>query len=152
MGKYLYTLWAALVLLGLAGAWQGKAQDKASGVKTLKVKLHYSGAGTVDEKHKIFVFVFDSPDFVQRQDAVPIANDSGTAKDAILTFSNVAASPVYLIAVYDPAGAYEGMSRPPAGSSLGIFAKTPGQVDPVSLEAGKIALVELAFDDTVKMP
>jgi hypothetical protein len=83
---------------------------------------------------------------------MPIASDSGAAKDAILTFSNVAASPVYLIAVYDPTGAYDGMSRPPAGCSLGIFAKTRGEVDPVKFEAGTITLVELAFDDTVKMP
>jgi hypothetical protein len=144
---------AAMVLLGLAGAWQpGKAQEKPAAGRTLKVMLHYSGAGAVDEKHKIFVFVFDSPDFIQREDAMPIANDSGTAKDATLTFSNVAASPVYLVAVYDPAGAYEGMSKPPTGSSLGIFSKTPGQPAPVTIEAGKTTQVDLAFDDTVKMP
>jgi hypothetical protein len=144
---------AAMALLGLTGVWQpGKAQEKPAAGRTLKVKLNYTGAGAVDQKRKIFVFVFDTPDFVQREDAMPIANDSGTAKDATLTFSNLAASPVYLIAVYDPAGAYEGMSRPPSGASMGIFSKTPGQPAPVSIDAGKTAQVDLAFDDTAKMP
>jgi hypothetical protein len=151
MRKYLHTGFAALVLVVLAGAWQGKAQEKAASGRTLKVKLNYTGSGTVDEKHKVFVFFFDTPEFVRREDAMPIANGSGTAKNAILTFSNVSASPVYLVAVYDPTGAYDGMSRPPAGCSLGIFAKTRGEVDPVSFEAGQITLVELAFDDTLKM-
>ena len=93
MRKYLHAMLAAMVLLCLAGVSQpGKAQEKPAAGRTLKVMLHYSGAGAVDEKHKIFVFVFDSPDFIQREDAMPIANDSGTAKDATLTFSNVAAS------------------------------------------------------------
>src|ERR1035437_244220 len=153
MTKYSHTILAALVLLCLAGVWQpGKAQDKAAEGRTLKVKLNFSGAGPVDQKHKIFVFVFDSPDFIRREDAMPIGNDSATAKDATLTFSNVATSPVYLIAVYDPAGNYEGMSKPPAGCSLGIYSKTPGKPDPVSIDAGKTAQIDLAFDDTVKMP
>jgi hypothetical protein len=151
--KWLHTALAALVVLCLAGAWQrGEAQEKAPGGRTLKVKLHYSGPGTVDEKHKIFVFVFDTPDFIRREDAMPIASDSGTAKDATLTFSNVAASPVYLVAVYDPAGTYEGINKPPSGSSLGIYGKTPGEPEAVAIEAGKTTQIDVAFDDSIKMP
>jgi hypothetical protein len=44
----------------IAAAFQhGSAQEKTS--RTLKVKLHYTGSGTIDEKHKILVFLFDSP-------------------------------------------------------------------------------------------
>jgi hypothetical protein len=144
---------AALVLLGLAGVSQpGKAQDKAAGGRTLKVKLHFTGAGTVDQKHQIVLFLFDSPDFMQRNDAMPIARENATAKDVTVTFSDVAKSPVYLIAVYDPTGAYEGMSPPPSGSSLGMYGKTPGQVEPVNIDAGKTAQIDLAFDDSFKMP
>jgi hypothetical protein len=159
--KYLHSALAAGVMLCLAGVWQrGQAQDKpaekapekAPAGRTLKVKLNYSGPGTVDEKHRIFVFVFDTPDFVRREDAMPIASDSGAAKDATLTFSDVTTSPVYLIAVYDPAGGYEGMSKPPAGCSLGIYSKTPGEPEGVVIEAGKTTQVEVAFDDTIKMP
>ena len=155
--KWLHSALAAGVMLCLAGVWQrGQAQDKpaekAPAGRTLKVKLHYSGPGTVDEKHRIFVFVFDTPDFVRREDAMPIASDSGSAKDATLTFSDISTSPVYLIAVYDPTGGYEGMSKPPAGCSLGIYSQTPGEPGPVVIEAGKTTQVEVAFDDTIKMP
>src|ERR1017187_8142118 len=73
--KCLHSALAAVVMLCLAGVWQrGQAQDKpaekapekAPAGRTLKVKLKYTGPGTVDEKHKIFVFVFDTPDFVHR--------------------------------------------------------------------------------------
>ena len=78
--KWFHTALAALVLLCLAGVWQrGQAQEKAPAGRTLKVKLNYSGPGTVDEKHKIFVFVFDTPDFVRREDVMPIAYEIGRA-------------------------------------------------------------------------
>jgi hypothetical protein len=144
-------------LLGLAGVWQrGQAQqkpaEKAPAGRTLKVKLNYSGAGTVDEKHKIFVFLFDSPDFVQRQDAMPIANGTGSAKDGTLTFSDLATSPVYLVAIYDPSGNYDGMSRPPSGASLAIYSKTAGAPEAIVIEAGKPTQIDVPFDDTIKMP
>ena len=157
----LNTALAAVVMLCLAGVWQrGQAQDKpaekapekAPASRTLKVKLNYSGPGTVDEKHRIFVFVFDSPDFVRQENVMPIASDSGSAKDATLTFSNVSASPVYLIAIYDLTGGYEGMSKPPTGCSLGIYGTTPGEPGAIAIEAGKTTQVDVPFDDTIKMP
>ena len=155
--KCLNTALAAAVMLCAAGVWQrAQAQDKpaekAPAGRTLKVKLNYSGPGTVDEKHRIFVFVFDTPDFVRREDAMPIAFDSGSAKDATLTFSDVTTSPVYLIAIFDPTGGYEGMSKPPSGASLAIYGKTPGEPGPIVIEAGKTTQVDVAFDDTIKMP
>jgi len=36
---------------------------KDSPLRGLRVKVHYKGSGTVDEKHKILVFLFDSPEF-----------------------------------------------------------------------------------------
>jgi hypothetical protein len=156
--KWLHTALAAPVLFCLAAVCprqaqaQDKAQEKAPAPRTLKVKLNYSGPGTVDEKHRIFVFLFDTPDFIRREDVMPIGNDSGTAKDATLTFPDVGASPVYLIAIYDPTGNYEGMSKPPTGCHLGIYGKAPGEPGAIVIEAGKTAQIEAAFDDTIKMP
>lgn len=159
--KWLHSTLAAVVMLCLAGVWQrGQAQDKpaekapekAPASRTLKVKLKYTGPGTVDDKHRIFVFVFDTPDFVRREDVMPIGSDSGSAKDAILTFNDVSASPVYLIAVYDPTGGYEGMSKPPTGCSLGIYGATPGEPGAIAIEAGKTTQVDMPFDDSFKMP
>jgi hypothetical protein len=57
--KYFY-LALGLSILGCLAA-QEKAPEKAPAPRTLKVKLNYTGSGTVDEKHKIIVFVFDTP-------------------------------------------------------------------------------------------
>ncbi len=142
----------ALGMLILASGLQlGRAQDKASG-RTLKVKLQYSGSGTVDEKHKILVFLFDSPEFTQGS-VMPFATQSTSAKDATVTFTDVEKSPVYIAAVYDPTGGYDGQSGPPpSGSSVGMYAKSPGQPEGVEIAEGKSAEVELPFDDSFKMP
>jgi hypothetical protein len=151
--KYLHTALVAATLLCLAGVWQrGVAQEKAPAARTLKVKLNYTGAGTVDEKHRIFVFLFDTPDFIKGDSAMPIGFGSGAAKDATVTVSDIAKSPVYVIAVFDPTGAYEGMSKPPSGASMAMYGKTPGEPGPIAIEAGKTTQIDVPFDDTIKMP
>jgi hypothetical protein len=127
----------------------GRAQEKAGSGGTVRVKVHYTGAGAVDEKHKILVFLFDTPDFV-RGGQVPFAKMDATKKSATVAFSDVSKSPAYVTAVYDPKGAYDG-GPPPVGASLGMYSKTSGEPGPVKVEAGKTVSVEVNFDDTVKM-
>jgi hypothetical protein len=144
---------AASVVLLLCAVFTleyGRAQEK-SPLRGLRVKVHYKGSGTVDEKHKILVFLFDSPEF-GHGNVMPFAVMSTNSKDGTVTFNDVAKSPAYVGAVYDPSGGYaENQGPPPAGSSLGMYSKTPGQPAPVKVEAGKTANVEFTFDDTVKM-
>ncbi|MBZ5584168.1 MAG: hypothetical protein LAQ30_18540 [Acidobacteriia bacterium] len=65
----------------------------------------------------------------------------------------ISAPVVYVVAAYDPTGAYDGASGPPpSGSSMGIYSKQPGQPAPVKLEPGKAQQIEVAFDDSNKMP
>lgn len=146
------SIYFAASLLILASAFQfGKAQDKAA-TRTLKVKLNYTGAGTVDDKHKIQVFLFDSPDFVQGN-AMPTGMQATAAKDGSVTFSDIAGSPVYVATVFDPTGGYDGQSGPPpSGSSIGMYTKEPPKPGPITIDAGKSAEVDVAFDDTMKMP
>ena len=125
------------------------AQNKSD--RSLQVKLNYTGAGTVDDKHKILVFLFDSPDFAGGN-VMPIGSEMATAKAQTVTFSNLTASPVYVVAVFDPKGEYDGMSMPPSGSSLGLYASQEGKPNPINLEPGKPAQISLPFDDSVKMP
>jgi hypothetical protein len=144
----------ALGLVGLC-VWTAAAQESKpapAATRTLKIKLSYTGTGKVDASHKIFVFLFDSPDFV-KGDAMPIATGSATAKDETVTFNEIGTSPVYFVAAYDPSGGYDGTSGPPpSGSSIGLRSSNPGQPDAVKIEPGKTVLIELAFDDAVKMP
>jgi hypothetical protein len=142
-------LYRSLAVSLVALALLANAQTKPD--RTLEVKLNYSGAGKVDQNHKIFVFLFDSPDFMQGN-AMPIGNQSATAKDQTVTFSGLSAVTIYAVAAFDPKGEYDGMSGPPpAGASLGMYSKDPGMPAPVNLEAGKTAHIDLAFDDTAKM-
>jgi len=146
----------ALTLAVLAQAAQEKpkeSQDKAKApaARTLKVKLNYTGSGTVDDKHRILVFLFDSPDFTQGG-VMPIGSKPASAKDEVVTFSELSAPKVYAVACYDPKGGYDGMSGPPpSGSSMGMYTKGGGP-EPIELEEGKTTQVDLAFDDSFKMP
>jgi len=143
-----------LGVLGLicAISYAAGARDKqVGGARTLKLKMNYTGSGTVDEKHKIIVFLFDSPDFAQSSGVMPIGSDSTAAKDGTMKFPDVGASPVYAVAVFDPTGDYDGQSGPPpSGCTVAMYGgQTP---EPIKIEPGKAVEVELAFDDSIKMP
>lgn len=136
------------VLVNVAGP--ARAQEKAG--RTLKVKLNYTGSGTVDDKHLIQVFLWDSPDFISGG-AKPIGVKSSPTKNGTVTFAEFDISPVYVSTAFDAKGDYnEVAGPPPSGSSVGLFAKTPGTPEPVKIEPGKTAEIELAFDDSAKMP
>lgn len=141
-----------VVLLTLAGARTYAAQDAKSvnNNRTLKVQLHYTGNGKVDEKHKIFVFVFDTPDFTHG-DAAPVDTHEAVGKDEEVTFSNVSQSPVYAALIYDPNGEYDGQSAPPSGVTVAMYSKTPGVPEPISIDSGKAVEVTIAFDDSHKL-
>jgi hypothetical protein len=132
----------------VAMALLANAQTKPD--RKLEVKLNYTGAGKVDQNHKIFLFLFDSPDFMQGN-AMPIGSQTATAKDQTVTFSDLSAATVYVAVAFDPKGEYDGMSAPPPGASMGLYFKEPGTPAPITLEAGKTAHIDLPFDDTAKM-
>ena len=155
MKTYLFGLFGALLLIALAnGAHAGQDDKATANGRTLKVKVHYTGAGAVDEKHKVFAFVFNSTDFMQGE-GQPIATHSNASKDETATFSDLTDSPVYIAVVYDPAGSYDGQSQPPSGSSTAIYvkdpAKDPNVPEPIKIDPGKAVEVEITFDDTHKM-
>ena len=134
------------MLLGLLP--QAISQDSTSNIE---VHVKYTGAATVDEKHKIFVALWDSADFI-RGGAMPVDIQSTGSKTGSVKFNDVKKSPAYVSAVFDPTGGWDAQSGPPPeGSSLGLYSKTPGQPEPIELKPGKTVSVELAFDDSVKM-
>lgn len=144
----------AVLLAGLtAGVCRPAfAQEKAAKGRTLKVKLRYTGSGTVDDSHRILAFLFDSPDFVKGEGVVPFALKDSATKEGDVTFTDVDRSVVYIATAYDPSGKYDGQSPPPSGSSLGMYSTKPGEPAEVKLEPGKTVAIELVFDDSSKMP
>ena len=136
--------------------------------KTLKVKLNYTGAGTVDAQHKIYVLLFDANPFTasRLEDAssaptppVPVAGvshiisrRSASSKNGLITFTDLSISPVYAAAFFDKNGTYDGHSDPASGSPMGVYGKAPDNAQPITLGVGKAVEVVLAFDDSFKTP
>jgi hypothetical protein len=125
------------------------AQDKNS---KLEVQVSYTGSGTVDESHKVYVVLWDNPNFITEEaGAPPIELKAVASKSAAVQFSDIPASPVYVSMVYDPTGKWDATSPPPSGSSLGFYAIEPGKPAPIPMEPGKTAKISASFDDSFKM-
>jgi hypothetical protein len=162
-------LFAFVVVFGaLTVLWKHESVQAAGGHRTLKVKLNYTGAGVVDEKHKIFVMVSDTNPFLAStlmdsiKDAKPpvaaagvahiVGRQGGAAKDSTVTFEDVRVSPVYVAAFFDKGGTYDGVADPSSGSPMGAYGKMPDKLEAVAIEEGKTAEIVLTFDDTSKTP
>ena len=142
--------------------------NAANSPKTLKVKLNYTGAGTVDEKHKIYLLVFDANPFTctslidSTGAAAPPAPAAGVchilrrtstdSKNGNITIADLGSSPVYAAAFLDEDGSYDGHSDPAQGSPMGTYGKAPDKPDPINLEDGKTVEITLPFDDSLKTP
>jgi hypothetical protein len=144
--KKRFYLMSALLALALLPAIQ-QAQEKQTG-RNIDVQVKYSGSGTVDQNHKIYVALWDNPDFIRNQNP-PVAVQSTASKDGTVTFSGVTKWPAYVSAAFDPTGKWDAHSPPPAGSSLGMYSKTPGKPEAIE-PAGQTVTVEINFDDSVK--
>lgn len=127
------------------------ASSETNGAKLI-VHLSYTGSGTVNKTHKIYVALWESPDFVKNSSAsmqpvavMPVASKSGVAR-----FNDIQKNPVYVSLAYDPTGAWEAKSDPPVGSSLGLYAKEPGVPAPIQLQPGKTTTISVTLDDSFK--
>jgi len=135
---------------------------------TLKVKLNYTGAGTVDENHKIYVLLFDTNPFTasslvdSTSALVPPATAAGVShilrrysasrRDGTITFDYLRSSIVYAAAFVDRNGSYDGHADPASGAPMGVYRKVPDKIEPIRLKHGKSVKVVLAFDDSTKTP
>jgi hypothetical protein len=127
------------------------AAHAQTGSSKLIVQVSYTGSGKVDESHKIFVVLWDNPDFRKDSGVTPIAAKGITSKSAAAEFDDVQKNPVYVSMAYDPTGKWDAMSPPPAGSSLGLYAKEPGTPAPIQLQPGKTTTISAKLDDSFKM-
>ena len=114
---------------------------------TVKVTVNYKGKGTVDAKHRVWVWLFASPDI--GPGSMPIAELSIEANGIVATFDGIDAERVWIAAAYDESGSMSGNAPPPSGSPVGVFVSTEGA--PKSVAPGESAVV-LTFDDSFRMP
>jgi hypothetical protein len=108
------------------------------------VTVAYKGKGAVDAGHKIIVFAFTDANITSN--SRPVATQFASKSGDTVTFKNVSA-PLYLFAVYDDKGTYDGVSGPPpAGIPSTLYRKAPKGA-PTAVAPGSAA-VKFTFDDT----
>lgn len=152
MRNYSITIAAALFALAIAAPQHAAPQQEAAKAGTVRVQIHYTGKGTVDETHRIYIALWDSPHFVDPDShIVPIAAQSITSKDGTVTFSDVTKNPVYASCLYDPTGKWDAQSPPPDNASVGLYANAAMQPSPIQIVPGKTADAQITFDDSIKL-
>src|SRR5437016_3705402 len=110
--------------------------------RTIQVDVSYTGSGTVDASHKIYVALWDSADLSA---GPPVATKALDSKTGTVTFSDVQKFPAYVSTAFDPTGKWEAQSPPPSGSSLGMYSKNPPTPEPIDVAPGKTAKIKLTF-------
>lgn len=138
------------VLTGVAFASALAAEGESS---KLDVTVSYTGPGKVDEAHKVYVALWDTPDFMKGDTGgPPIAMKGVTSKSDIAHFDSLSKGPVYVSLVYDPSGKWDAASTPPSGCSVGLYSTEPGTPAPITLEPGKTTKIAATLDDSQKLP
>lgn len=132
---------AALAAAGLAGAAQGSA---------LNVTVNYTGPGDVDAGHAIYLALYDTPDIAGG--AMPIGAQVATENGQTVEFPNVSASPVYLSALFDINGGWDGLSAVPSGSPAATWRPLQPAPTPIELAAGETVDLEFSFNAAFRMP
>ena len=133
---------SVLLMAGLVWAAQGR---------TLKVTVNYTGSGEVSATNAVFVTVWTSPPVGDT--TAPLALEVVQENGATVTFENLTASPVYLVAFYDAQGGWDAASALPSGTPLGAHgADAYGAPSAIEVSDGQAVEIELSFDDTIRMP
>lgn len=146
--KHFLTAVVVALLAGLAPAAPLHASPVApAGAGVVKVTIHYTGKGTVDPSHKLWVWIFDNPNI--GPGAMPIDQASIDKNDTEVVFEGVAAGTVWIAAAFDEHGVMMGDGPPPTGSPIGVL-MADGQ--PSGVTPGEKGVATLTFDDTMRMP
>lgn len=115
---------------------------------TVKVTLNYKGKGTVDGSHRVWVWLFNTPDI--GPNAMPIAELSVDSNGGTVTFEGVSAERVWIAAAFDEQGAMSGQGPPPSGTPVGVYAGADGA--PMGVVPDDKTPAVLTFDDSFRMP
>jgi hypothetical protein len=137
----------ALAVTAPAGALEEQAKPDAASVN---VTVKYTGKGTVDANHKLWVWLFDSPEI--GPGAIPIAEEPIEKNGGVARFTNVTAAQVYIAVAYDEKGGFAGNAPPPTGSPIAIHGQKAATDKPEPVAPGAKAHVTMTFADATRMP
>ena len=115
---------------------------------SVKVALNYKGKGTVDGSHRVWVWLFASPDI--GPNSMPIAELTVDKNGGVATFDGISAERVWIVAAFDEQGVMSGQGPPPSGTPVGIYMGSDGM--PKGVAPGDAATAVLTFDDSQRMP
>ncbi len=128
----------------------GKNQPAQTG--NLAISVEYTGKGTVDQDHRIWIWLFDNPDSSTWPDSSPLAVAMLTENGASNKFTGLPKQ-VYFGTAYDEAGGYDGTAGPPpAGTPIMVYGMADGGTAKAVETGGDDAAVKATFDDSVRMP
>ena len=128
------------------------AQDKPAHSGKLAVSIQYTGQGTVDKDHRIWIWLFDNPDSSSWVNTPPLAVGQLSENGAAFNFSELPKE-VYIAMAFDEKGGYDGTSGPPpSGTHIGIYGMASGG-SPAAVETGaEDKELKTSFDDSMRMP
>lgn len=133
---------ASLLLIGLVAS-PLVAQD----TRTVKVTVKYTGKGPVDATHKLWIWIFDTPEI--GPGAMPVGELSLDTNGGVATFPAVAADQVWVAVAYDEKGGFVGMAPPPSGAPVALLM---GSAGPMPVTPGPKGVATVTFDDSQRMP
>jgi len=122
------------------------AAGAAAAANDVSVTVTYTGKGVVDAGHSILLFLFTDPQIGPNSQPIgppQIVQKSG----ATATFKNVTAKTVYVVAIYNEKGTYDGKNGPPAaGTPIGTYMKAPSTT-PTAVTPGPKTAIRMTFND-----
>ena len=149
--KRMTTVVAAVLILGVSAhqpAVTAAPLEARVAAGTVTVKVNYQGKGTVDGSHRVWIWLFGSPDI--GPNSLPIAELSVTTNGEVAIFEGVGADKVWIAAAYDEKGEMFGQAPPPSGTPVGVFLGADGA--PAGVTTGAKSETVLTFDDSFRMP
>jgi len=139
----------ALTLSANLLAGQDKPAESATG--KLAVTVEYTGKGTVDKDHHIWIWMFDTPDSSTWADTEPLSVGTLLENSATYQFDNLPQR-VYFAVAFDEKGGYTSGGAPPPGTPIAVYGAEPGGAAAPVTSGGADAAVKTSFDDSQRMP
>ena len=146
MKHILFAVAISILPVSPAGLLRAASDAATPAAANVSVSVSYTGKGTVDTSHRLWVWLFSSPEI--GAGSMPIAQLSLEKNDTVAVFEGIAAERVWVAAAFDEKAIMTGNEPPPGGTPVGIYVGSDGA--PKSVAPGETA--KLTFDDSMRMP
>jgi hypothetical protein len=113
----------------------------------VNVTVKYTGKGDIDATHRLWIWLFDSPNI--GPGAMPISEMSLSKNGDVATFKAVSVPQVWIAVAYDEKGGFAGNAPPPLGSPVMIYGAETGSV--TGVVPGEKASVTVTFNEATRM-